>query len=589
MKYFLWITLALQIALLADCMPLPAGQIVKYSVPSKFFNRSNVTSEQNSDPLYNLLTQIHYGGTSQTVTINSNSVQAEDITMGNVSLLPEGETTTNESPEVIFVNSSVYRVTNYELVCFHKASNDVTEQHQQMDVIKVNVQTNKNSFDSLIEKVVNDELEKLANEKSPIGASELIKLSSESFLNILESTEQASVETTTLLEIVSEQDQTELSATTRSVITDSETILPTNAPAVETETIKLETISDDTTETLQNRIKVPGEVQTTANSLQLDETVTDENSISDSLLSAVGDLLSSILGLDSSKEEKSDENATVDGSMAEQQTVIADNKSSDKIAFLKETIAPALALEPLTTTISFESEASSELSGIEQGTKRNDETATPVGYEGEQNNEEESGETTETVTLKISTLVSNDSRDKDINEIDLKIENLANAQTSFATENTPEQVTETVRLEATEGELEVLEVLSVEPSADGVKPVSFEDSVNQVMNLVKNTEGRLSLGDSVLIDKNMKEDMTDLDQIVYGTLKELESNLGMRQQELTSFNKEPAVKQGEILIKNFETQTKNTLINKHPYEFDNFMVNSAKAAMQYKRQDESDF
>lgn len=102
MKYFLLLTLAIQIALLADCLPLPAGQIVKYSVPSKFFNKPNVTIEESSDSLYNLLTQIHYGGTSQTVTINSNLVQTEDVTKEEMSKVPEGETTTQESPEVIF-------------------------------------------------------------------------------------------------------------------------------------------------------------------------------------------------------------------------------------------------------------------------------------------------------------------------------------------------------------------------------------------------------------------------------------------------------------------------------------------------------
>lgn len=462
----------------------------------------------------------------------------------------------------------------------------MTEQHQQMEIEKVNAQADKNLFNALIEKVVNEEVEKLTHEKSPIGASELIKLSSASFLSVLESTEPAaSVETTTILDM---QAQTELSDTTGFVNLDSETILPTNAPAVEAVTIKLETISDDTTETLQDRIKVPGAAETTANSLQVDENVTDENSISDSLLSAVGDLLSSILGLDSSKGEKSDESAAVGESIVEQQTVVSDNESADKIAFFKETIAPALALEPLTTTMTLESEASSELSEIEQGTERTHETATPVGYEGERNNEEESGETSETVTLKISTLVSNDSRDKVISEIDLKIENLAIAQTSFATENTPEQVTETVKSEPSESELEVLEVIS-EPSTDGEKPVSFEDSVNQVMNLVKSTEGRLSLDDSVLIDKNMKEDMTALDKIVLGTLKEIESNLGMHQEDLVN-SYEPAVQQGATSIKNFDVPIETSLINNnHPYEFDNFMLNSAKVALQYRRQEDADF
>lgn len=448
-----------------------------------------------------------------------------------------------------------------------------------MDMIKVEVEIDKSIYEALIEKVVHEEIEKLAHDKSPIGANELIKLSSSPLLNVIESTESIVTETTTF---IAEQ-QTELSATTESFSIDSETVLPTTEPALEVETIKIETIADDTTETLQNLIKDPEEVATTENSLQLHENVTDENGISDSLLSAVGDLLSSILGLDSMKEEKTDEIAAgMDGSMAEKQTVNVDNESVDKTVVFKETIAPALALEPSTTTISIESESSSEISEIEQGTEKTGETATPVGYEGDRNNEEESEETSETVTLKISTLVSNESHDKVINEIDLKIENLANAQTSFATENTLEQVTETVRVESTESEQEVLEVIS-EPSIDGEKPVSFQDSVNQVMNLVKSTEGRLSLGESILIDKNMKEDLTALDQIVYGTLKEVESNLGMHQEELTS-SYEPVVKQSDAVMENFQGQNKNSLNIKHPYEFDNFMVKSVKAAMEFKHQ-----
>lgn len=115
MKYFLLLTLAIQIALLVDCLPLPGGQIVKYTAPSKFFNRPNVTVEQSSDSLYNWLAQIHYGGSSQTVTINSNNIQTEDITKENLPL-PEAETTTNEAPEVTSANSIVYRVSYYDSV-----------------------------------------------------------------------------------------------------------------------------------------------------------------------------------------------------------------------------------------------------------------------------------------------------------------------------------------------------------------------------------------------------------------------------------------------------------------------------------------
>lgn len=103
MKFLLFWTAALQIALFVDCLPLPAGQIVKYRVPNKFFSQPNLTVQEGSDSLYNLLTQIHYGGVSQTVAINPNLIQSEDASQDEMS---ESETTTGktpeESPEVIF-------------------------------------------------------------------------------------------------------------------------------------------------------------------------------------------------------------------------------------------------------------------------------------------------------------------------------------------------------------------------------------------------------------------------------------------------------------------------------------------------------
>lgn len=84
MKYLLLLTVALQIATNANGLPLPAGQIVKYRVPSKFFNQQNQTAQESSSSLYNFLSQIHYGGSSSpTVTINSNEIQSEDISDDN--------------------------------------------------------------------------------------------------------------------------------------------------------------------------------------------------------------------------------------------------------------------------------------------------------------------------------------------------------------------------------------------------------------------------------------------------------------------------------------------------------------------------
>lgn len=107
MKFLLFVTVV-KFILYVDCLPLPAGQIVKYRVPSKFFTQPNVTAQKGSDSLYNLLTQIHYGGTSQTVTINPSLIQSEDFSADDKST-PEATTTAaspNEPLEVIFLSET---------------------------------------------------------------------------------------------------------------------------------------------------------------------------------------------------------------------------------------------------------------------------------------------------------------------------------------------------------------------------------------------------------------------------------------------------------------------------------------------------
>lgn len=430
-------------------------------------------------------------------------------------------------------------------------------------MVKVSVQDdNKFSFLALIEKVAQEEIKKLSEEKLPETKSSPTLLN----IKIISSTEQEpTVQHTTLL-MREEEDTTKLSITTGSMNLDSETILPTNAPAIENEAMKLETMSEletkDTTESLQHRVKAPEEEATTTNSLQHDDNVKKENSASDSLLSAVGDLLSSILGVGSKKTAVVNE---------EQQNVIPepDNETVDKAAErVKETVQ-ATALVPITTTAanSLESEASSE---VEQGTEKIDETATPVGFEGERIIEMETKKTVETVPVLIAV-----SQDKD--EVELKIENLANAQTSLATENTPEQVTETVREEPSESsnnEPVVLEVIS-DPSTENEKPVSFEESVNQIMNLVKNSEEHVS--DLMSVD-DMKEDVSDLELLIYGTMKDVESNLG---EDIKTETSEP------VFID--LTKSLGTERSKHPFEYDNFVLNSAKAALHDRWEDDVDF
>lgn len=423
---------------------------------------------------------------------------------------------------------------------------------EQLDLVKVDDDNGASSLQALIEKVVNDEIKKLAQE---IVSSEVMKASSN----------EAAVESTTTVDESLIEQQTELSVTTESVDPDSETVLPTNAPAVESETIKLGTIFDDTTETLhssQPATKVVDDAETTTtNSLQADENVIEENSISDSLLSAVGDLLSSILGLDGTAKEKVELNAG--GGDNGERIENVDNESTDSIAVLK-----AKEPESFTTT-----EVSSSVE-IEQGTEKMDESATPVGYEGE----EESAES-ETVPTEATTIHST-TRLQSVSEIDLKIENLANGQTSL-TESTPEMFVENI-VDGFDFDPNMLEVIS-DPSSDTIKPISIDESVSQVMSLMKGE----SRPDTILIDKNMANmanDVSDLDDIVYGTLKELETSLGMHHEmpndDIVSNNN---------LIKNLAAEITDPLTQKNPFDFDNFVVpNSAKAALLYKHDDDDD-
>jgi len=275
-------------------------------------------------------------------------------------------------------------------------------------------------------------------------------------------------------------------------------------------------------------------------------------------------LLSSILGLEG---KKTDENSVVD---EKQQIVKADNEIVDTTSVVKEAIVSES--KPITTTIALESIEGSE---IEQGTEKMDE-ATPVGFEGEDIHVEAK----KTIDLPAPVDVASE---KIMNEIDMKIENLANAQTSFATENTLEQVTETVREELSESgdnEPDVLEVIS-DPSNESGKPVSFEESVNQIMNLVRSSEGHLS--DSILIDNNMKKEVSDLDQIIYGTLKDVDSNLDVQDDVPVEAYDPAAIPRGNLF------RTIQAEISKHPFEYDNFVLNSAKAALHYKWQDDVDF
>lgn len=125
MKFYLILAVAFGVAL---GFPLPAGQIVKYRVPTKFFTQSGETAQDgggsNSSSLYDFLSQIHYGGASSMLL--TNSVQSEDVSQTDDSdaaaLGAFTDKSSNERPEVISVNSSVHRVSNYESVFTRQAT-----------------------------------------------------------------------------------------------------------------------------------------------------------------------------------------------------------------------------------------------------------------------------------------------------------------------------------------------------------------------------------------------------------------------------------------------------------------------------------
>jgi hypothetical protein len=105
MKYLLLLTVAIQIASNANGLPLPAGQIVKYRVPSKYFNQQNETAQESSSSLYNFLSQIHYGGSSPAATINTNEIQSEDVSHDEVPVRAVStEIKTSGDPGVICAN-----------------------------------------------------------------------------------------------------------------------------------------------------------------------------------------------------------------------------------------------------------------------------------------------------------------------------------------------------------------------------------------------------------------------------------------------------------------------------------------------------
>lgn len=403
----------------------------------------------------------------------------------------------------------------------------MTELDQQMDVVKVNDDGEKSAVAALIEKVVNDEIKKLADEEHV--------LSSLASLSAISHQSSASGD---VIESFSTTDEPE-----------AETIFPTETTPVEAETTKTESSSSE------DEVSEAAPTTAATSTVSPDqEEANDESEISDSLLSAVGDLLSSILGLDAaSLRTKVEDEKPVSADKVDSSTTV------EEATVTEEAVTPS---EPLSTpVIPFELQTVSE---VGEGTEKSSEMSTPV-VSGE-----ESG-TTGGAPLGVQNAVdSNRVKDEPESEVDAKIENLANAQTSFATEDTPEYFTE--RDEPSEPikvDADVLEVL-----VDEEKPVSFEESVNHVMNLVKGDEGRLALVEAMLLDKKHKE-VEEVDRIVLSRLKKL----GMAHD--VAF--EPMDGHRDNIIKTIESEIIDS--NSHHSDNDDFVPNSAKAALHYKHLD----
>lgn len=190
------------------------------------------------------------------------------------------------------------------------------------------------------------------------------------------------------------------------------------------------------------------------------------------------------------------------------------------------------------------------------------------------------------------------------NEIDMKIENLANNlhDTNFMTESTPEVYTETVKDDSISDDIKNEDdVLEASPALmteeEATKPVSIQDSVNHIMNLVRGTEDRMALEnahsivDSVLIDHKAVND--NVNQLLNVALKEIETNFGMNENdkeiEIPTDELDVLDRERAEMIKNFETDINESLINSSIDDQDNFVPNMAKAALYNRFQYGDDF
>lgn len=488
-----------------------------------------------------------------------------------------------------------------------------------MDIIKVNTHNDQSSLTSLIEKVIREEMKKLVQQNLIASdlPSDVVNIESESSLDAISDMPENLHETTVDSIEQSTEHVEESTAFIESVDGDSQTIvtMTTNVPEANSESIMAETnTNSENTESSetheQNDIKLLDDENTT-NLPTSDTSVGNESPTPDTLLMAVGDLLSSILGFIDNNTEGTFVHETAEVHEQEDSTTVttdSDNENTNVPESSQQTITTEVEQEIRTTTLNSQPPDSNEVAETEQGTERNEITATPSGYDGEWNGETDTEAETEVEEANEFSTISHAFDIAKPNEVDLKIENLASAETSFMTEESgnimPESYTETVSVDQMSSEsnsdieldTEVLEVIPELPN-DEQKSSSFQDSITKVMELVKGNDGRLALEaagsvvDSILINKHMNDDVAALEQVVYGTLKEIESNLGLSDDDanVPADSFDPVIQEREALLRQIEAEINDSVKSTNNFDYENFTPNSAKAAMQYKYQYDDDF
>jgi hypothetical protein len=85
MNYILLLTtIVVEIVLNINGLPIPVGQIIKYRVPSKYFNRNETSmgiissTSEGSNSLYDYLSQIHFSNTEKIMKIATTTLSSND-------------------------------------------------------------------------------------------------------------------------------------------------------------------------------------------------------------------------------------------------------------------------------------------------------------------------------------------------------------------------------------------------------------------------------------------------------------------------------------------------------------------------------